>query len=109
VDCSLVALISIPLDQLDVRVLLWELDKIKNLAEICEGYKAALLAENVKDAHEVQALIPDMGVNLAEKILVVMKVEKRLSVKLDLFGCLRLAYVLQEDLDELHVVNRAIS
>lgn len=70
----LVAFVSISFDQLKLVLTVAELDQLKNLAEISKRYEATLLAEDVKDPHEIETLLLDVAVDPAQQVLVVLNV-----------------------------------
>lgn len=63
---ALVALIGIPFDQLKLVLVVAELDQLEDLAQVGERDEPTLLAEDVKDAHEVEALVLDVAVDPAQ-------------------------------------------
>lgn len=73
-DSALVALVGVPLNQLELVVGMGKLDEVQDLAQVLECDESSLLAEDVEDAHQIKALLFDMAVDLAQEVLVVMEV-----------------------------------
>ena len=51
-----------------------KLNQVQNLAQVLKCDKSSLLAKDVKNTHQIKALLFDMAVYLAQQVLVVMQV-----------------------------------
>jgi hypothetical protein len=107
VDGALVGLVRVLADELELVLRNWELNQVQDLVKVVKGHKASLLAEDVEDPLEVQALVLDMPTDSAQEVLVVLDVVWRFLVQLQ--SLLGLFLDFEEDPDEVLVVNGAIS
>lgn len=107
-DGALVALVGIPLDQLELVIRVGKLYEVQDLAKVLESDESSLLTKDVEDTHQIKALLLHMAVDLAQQVLVVMEIVRRLAIELDFILSLCLRSVFKENLDKLRIVHCAI-